>query len=228
MNRIIQKTTSVILSLATVALIGAPAFAAYEPQEALNDIPASAAEAVAEPTEGKDKIEIEESGKEETAQAQNAEPASTAAEETEEEPTEEKSETETAVPEETPDETETERGGSELDGVSEDEIIRSFSIDEADNEPEETENSGEETTDEESIKENAMLPFIELAEKAENSFSDLIYVIGAPILIFVPIFGMAAIIDGFTSLFNIFALPLSFIGACIEACEIYFATNGSK
>ena len=106
MNRIIQKTTSVILSLATVALIGAPAFAAYEPQEALNDTPAAAAEAVAEPTEGRDKIEIEESGKEETAQAQNAEPASAAAEETEEEPTEEESETENALQEETPDETE--------------------------------------------------------------------------------------------------------------------------
>ena len=113
MNRIIQKTTSVILSLATVALIGAPAFAAYEPQEALNDTPAAAAEVAAEPTEGRDKIEIEESGKEETAQAQNAEPASAAAEETEEEPTEEESETETAVPEETADDTD-EKGGSEL------------------------------------------------------------------------------------------------------------------
>ena len=167
MNRLIQKTTSVILSLATVVLIGAPAFAAYEPQETAS---------------------------------------------------------ETCTVEETA----AEKGGSELDGVSEDEIIRSFSIDEADNEPEETEDSGEEITDEESIKENAMLPFIELAEKAENSFSDLIYVIGAPILMFVPIFGMAAIIDGFASLFSILALPLSFIGACIEACEIYFATNGSK
>ncbi|MGN0573491.1 MAG: hypothetical protein ACI4IX_06080, partial [Acutalibacteraceae bacterium] len=114
---------------------------------------------------------------------------------------------------------------SELDGVSEDEIIRSFSIDEAENEPEETEDSGEEITDEEGIEENAMLPFIELSEKAENSFSDLIYVIGAPILMFVPIFGWAAIIDGFTSLFSLLALPLSFIGACIEAGEIYFATN---
>ena len=121
MNRIIQKTTSVILSLATVALIGAPAFAAYEPQEALNDTPAAAAEATAEPTEGRNEIEIDERGKEEVAQAQNAEPASAAAEETEEEPTEEKSETETAIQEETADDTD-EKGGSELPEISKEEI----------------------------------------------------------------------------------------------------------
>ena len=126
MNRIIQKTTSVILSLATVALIGAPAFAAYEPQEALNDTPAAAAEAVAEPTEGRNEIEIDESGKEEVAQAQNAEPASAAAEE---EPTEEESETETAIQEETADDTD-ERGGSELPEITEDDIIGILSTDE--------------------------------------------------------------------------------------------------
>ena len=147
MNRIIQKTTSVILSLATVALIGAPAFAAYEPQETLNDTPAVAAEAAAEPTEGRNEIEIEESGKEETAQAQNAEPASTAAEETEEEPTEEKSETETAVPEETPDETETERGGSELPEISKEEIEEILRSDEVINALEEAGVDGEEIED---------------------------------------------------------------------------------
>ena len=126
MNRIIQKTTSVILSLATVALIGAPAFAAYEPQEALNDTPAAAAEATAEPTEGRNEIEIDERGKEEVAQAQNAEPASAAAEE---EPTEEKSETETAIQEETADDTD-EKGGSELPEITEDDIIGILSSDE--------------------------------------------------------------------------------------------------
>ena len=145
MNRIIQKTTSVILSLATVALIGAPAFAAYEPQEALNDIPA-AAEAVAEPTEGRDKIEIEESGKEEVAQAQNAEPASTAAEEPEEEPTEEESETETAVQEEAPDDMK-ERGGSELPEISKEEIEEILRSDEVINALEEAGVDGEEIED---------------------------------------------------------------------------------
>ena len=146
MNRIIQKTTSVILSLATVALIGAPAFAAYEPQEALNDTPAAAAEVAAEPTEGRDKIEIEESGKEETAQAQNAEPASAAAEETEEEPTEEKSETETAVPEETADDTD-EKGGSELPEISKEEIEEILRSDEVINALEEAGVDGEEIED---------------------------------------------------------------------------------
>ena len=144
MNRIIQKTTSVILSLATVVLIGAPAFAAYEPQKALKDIPAAAAEAVAEPTECRDKIEIEESGKEETAQAQNAEPASTAAEETEEEPTEEKSET--AIQEETADDTE-ERGGSELPEISKEEIEEILRSDEVINALEEAGVDGEEIED---------------------------------------------------------------------------------
>ena len=147
MNRFIQKTTSVILSLATVALIGAPAFAAYEPQEALNDTPAVAAEAVAEPTEGKDKIEIKESGKEETAQAQTVETASAAAEETEEEPTEEKSETETAVPEETANEQETEKGGSELPEISKEEIEEILRSDEVINALEEAGIDGEEIED---------------------------------------------------------------------------------
>ena len=142
MNRFIQKTTSVILSLATVALIGAPAFAAYEPQEALNDIPAVAAETVAEPTEGRDKIEIEESGKEEAAQAQTVETASATAEE---EPTEEKSETETAVPEETP--VETERGGSELPEISKEEIEEILRSDEVINALEEAGVDGEEIED---------------------------------------------------------------------------------
>ena len=144
MNRFIQKTTSVILSLATVALIGAPAFAAYEPQEALNDTPAAAAEAVAEPTEGRDKIETTESGKEETAQAQTVETASAAAVE---EPTEEKSETETAVPEETADETETEIGGSELPEISKEEIEEILRSDEVINALEEAGVDGEEIED---------------------------------------------------------------------------------
>ena len=142
MNRFIQKTASVILSLATVALIGAPAFAAYEPQEALNDIPAVAAEAVAEPTEGRDKIEITEIGKEETAQAQTVETASAAAEE---EPTEEKSET--ALQEETPDETETEIGGSELPEISKEEIEDILRSDEVINALEEAGVDGEEIED---------------------------------------------------------------------------------
>ena len=146
MNRFIQKTTSVILSLATVALIGAPAFAAYEPQEALNDTPAVAAEAVAEPTEGRDKIETTESGKEEAAQAQTVETASAAAEETEEEPTEEKPETETAVFEETPDDTD-EKGGSELPEISKEDIENILRSDEVINALEEAGIDGEEIED---------------------------------------------------------------------------------
>ena len=221
MNRIIQKTTSVILSLATVALIGAPAFAAYEPQEALNDTPAAAAEVVAEPTEGRDKIEIEESGKEEVAQAQNAEPASAAAEETEEEPTEEESETETAVQEETSDETE--KGGSELPEISKEEIEEILRSDEVINALEEAGVDGEEIED---IIENEEYEVIYVTKKEFEkmrlnaalddfkmygtmfleSFALILLIPFAPILFCVPFAGWMLVIGALAS-------PLLIIGS---------------
>ena len=219
MNRIIQKTTSVILSLATVALIGAPAFAAYEPQEALNDTPAAAAEVVAEPTEGRDKIEIEESGKEEVAQAQNAEPASAAAEETEEEPTEEESETETAVQEETSDETE--KGGSELPEISKEEIEEILRSDEVINALEEAGVDGEEIEDIieneeyeviyvtkkefEKMRRDAAMEIFEAGGRAFLGGIVLFLLIPAsPILILIPFLGQVLALGSFASPLLIF------------------------
>ena len=220
MNKIIQKTTSVILSLATVALIGAPAFAAYEPQEALNDIPAAAAEAVAESTEGRDKIEIEESGKEEVAQAQNAEPASAAAEETEEEPTEEKSETETAIQEETADDTD-ERGGSELPEISKEEIEEILRSDEVINALEEAGVDGEEIEDiieneeyeviyvtKKEFEKMRLNAALEMFEGGGRSFLGgivlLLLIPASPILILIPFLGQVLALGSFASPLLIF------------------------
>ncbi len=241
MNRFIQKTTSVILSLATVALIGAPAFAEYEPQEALNDIPAVAAEAVAEPTEGRDKIEIEESGKEETAQAQTVETASATAEE---EPTEEKSETETAVPEETPDETE--RGGSELVDVSEDDIIGILSSDEVKEALEEQGVDGEELID---AIENGEVEIIvaedeETQKTALEKYSDNLNRVfqhgltvlgyGAIFIILIPVYPLMWVIPPIGAAATIAGIPIGILGTLagagmiIASPVIAIFTDGSE
>ena len=246
MNRIIQKTTSVILSLATVALIGAPAFAAYEPQEALNDTPAAAAEVAAEPTEGRDKIEIEESGKEETAQAQNAEPASTAAEETEEEPMEEKSETETAVQEETPDETETEKGGSELPEITEDDIIGILSSDEVKDALEEQGVDSEELID---AVENGEVEIIvaedeETQKTALEKYSDNLNSVfqhgltvlgyGAIFIILIPVYPLMWAIPPIGAAVTIAGIPMGILGTLagagmiIASPVIAIFTDGSE
>lgn len=227
MNRIIQKTTSVILSLATVALIGAPAFAAYEPQEALNDTPA-AAEAVAEPTEGRGKIEIEESGKEETAQVQNAEPASAVAEETEEEPTEEESETETAVPEETADDTD-EKGGSELPEITEDDIIGILSSDEVKDALEEQGVDGEELID---AVENGEVEIIvaedeETQKTALEKYSDNLNSVfqhgltvlgyGAIFIILIPLYPLMWAIPPIGAAVTIAGIPMGILGTLVGA-----------
>ena len=218
MNRIIQKTTSVILSLATVALIGAPAFAAYEPQEALNDTPAAAAEVAAEPTEGRDKIEIEESGKEETAQAQNAEPASAAAEETEEEPTEEESET--AIQEETADDTD-EKGGSELPEISKEEIEEILRSGEVINALEEAGVDGEEIEDiieneeyeviyvtKKEFEKMRLNAALEMFEGGGRSFLGgivlFLLIPASPILILIPFLGQVLALGSFASPLLIF------------------------
>ena len=245
MNRIIQKTTSVILSLATVALIGAPAFAAYEPQEALNDTPATAAEVAAEPTEGRDKIEIEGSGKEETAQAQNAEPASTAAEETEEEPTEEKSETETAIQEETADDTD-ERGGSELPEITEDDIIGILSSDEVKDALEEQGVDSEELID---AVENGEVEIIVAEDEEEQKtalekYSDNLNSVfqhgltvlgyGAIFIILIPVYPLMWAIPPIGAAVTIAGIPMGILGTLagagmiIASPVIAIFTDGSE
>ena len=245
MNRFIQKTTSVILSLATVALIGAPAFAAYEPQEALNDTPAVAAEAVAEPTEGRDKIEIKESGKEEAAQAQNVETASAAAEETEEEPTEEKSKTETSVSEETPDDTD-EKGGSELPEITEDDIIGILSSDEVKDALEEQGVNGEELID---AIENGEVEIIvaedeETQKTALEKYSDNLNSVfqhgltvlgyGAIFIILIPVYPLMWIIPPIGAAATIAGIPIGIFGTLagagmiIASPVIAIFTDGSE
>ena len=245
MNRFIQKTTSVILSLATVALIGAPAFAAYEPQEALNDTPAVAAEAVAEPTEGRDKIEIKESGKEEAAQAQNVETASAAAEETEEEPTEEKSKTETSVSEETPDDTD-EKGGSELPEITEVDIIGILSSDEVKDALEEQGVNGEELID---AIENGEVEIIvaedeETQKTALEKYSDNLNSVfqhgltvlgyGAIFIILIPVYPLMWIIPPIGAAATIAGIPIGIFGTLagagmiIASPVIAIFTDGSE
>ena len=245
MNRIIQKTTSVILSLATVALIGAPAFAAYEPQETLNDTPAAAAEATAEPTEGRNEIEIEESGKEETAQAQNAEPASAAAEETEEESTEEKSETETAVQEETANDTD-ERGGSELPEITEDDIIGILSSDEVKDALEEQGVDSEELID---AVENGEVEIIVAEDEEEQKtalekYSDNLNSVfqhgltvlgyGAIFIILIPLYPLMWVIPPIGAAVTIAGIPMGILGTLagtsmiIASPVIAIFTDGSE
>ena len=245
MNRFIQKTTSVILSLATVALIGAPAFAAYEPQEALNDTPAVAAEAVAEPTEGRDKIETTESGKEEAAQAQTVETASAAAEETEEEPTEEKSKTETSVSEETPDDTD-EKGGSELPEITEDDIIGILSSDEVKDALEEQGVNGEELID---AIENGEVEIIvaedeETQKTALEKYSDNLNSVfqhgltvlgyGAIFIILIPVYPLMWIIPPIGAAATIAGIPIGIFGTLagagmiIASPVIAIFTDGSE
>ena len=240
MNKIIQKTTSVILSLATVALIGAPAFAAYEPQEALNDTPAAAAETVAEPTEGRGKIEIEESGKEETAQAQNAEPASAAAEE---EPTEEESET--VIQEETADDTD-ERGGSELPEITEDDIIGILSSDEVKDALEEQGVDGEELID---AVENGEVEIIvaedeETQKTALEKYSDNLNSVfqhgltvlgyGAIFIILIPLYPLMWAIPPIGAAVTIAGIPMGILGTLagagmiIASPVIAIFTDGSE
>ena len=240
MNRIIQKTTSVILSLATVALIGAPAFAAYEPQEALNDTPAAAAEATAEPTEGSGKIKIEESGKEETAQAQNAEPASAAAEE---EPTEEESET--VIQEETADDTD-ERGGSELPEITEDDIIGILSSDEVKDALEEQGVDGEELID---AVENGEVEIIvaedeETQKTALEKYSDNLNSVfqhgltvlgyGAIFIILIPLYPLMWAIPPIGAAVTIAGIPMGILGTLagagmiIASPVIAIFTDGSE
>ena len=242
MNRIIQKTTSVILSLATVALIGAPAFAAYEPQEALNDTPAAAAEATAEPTEGRNEIEIDERGKEEVAQAQNAEPASAAAEE---EPTEEKSETETAIQEETADDTD-EKGGSELPEITEDDIIGILSSDEIKDALEEQGVDGEELID---AVENGEVEIIvaedeETQKTALEKYSDNLNSVfqhgltvlgyGAIFIILIPLYPLMWAIPPIGAAVTIAGIPMGILGTLagagmiIASPVIAIFTDGSE
>lgn len=243
MNRFIQKTTSVILSLATVALIGAPAFAAYEPQEALNDTPAAAAETVAEPTEGRNEIEIDESGKEETAQAQNAEPASAVAEETEEEPTEEKSET--AIQEETADDTD-ERGGSELPEITEDDIIGILSSDEVKDALEEQGVDSEELID---AVENGEVEIIVAEDEEEQKtalekYSDNLNSVfqhgltvlgyGAIFIILIPLYPLMWVIPPIGAAVTIAGIPMGILGTLagagmiIASPVIAIFTDGSE
>ena len=242
MNRIIQKTTSVILSLATVALIGAPAFAAYEPQEALNDTPAAAAEATAEPTEGRNEIEIDERGKEEVAQAQNAEPASAAAEE---EPTEEKSETETAIQEETADDTD-EKGGSELPEITEDDIIGILSSDEVKDALEEQGVDSEELID---AVENGEVEIIvaedeETQKTALEKYSDNLNSVfqhgltvlgyGAIFIILIPVYPLMWAIPPIGAAVTIAGIPMGILGTLagagmiIASPVIAIFTDGSE
>ena len=242
MNRIIQKTTSVILSLATVALIGAPAFAAYEPQEALNDTPAAAAEATAEPTEGRNEIEIDERGKEEVAQAQNAEPASAAAEE---EPTEEKSETETAIQEETADDTD-EKGGSELPEITEDDIIGILSSDEVKDALEEQGVDSEELID---AVENGEVEIIVAEDEEEQKtalekYSDNLNSVfqhgltvlgyGAIFIILIPVYPLMWAIPPIGAAVTIAGIPMGILGTLagagmiIASPVIAIFTDGSE